>query len=383
MPEPIRTLFLIPSLGGGGAERLVSVLLKAIDRDAFRPELALLTEARGPFAAALPPDVPITIISKRHRRDFPLIAWRLAQLLGRRRPNVVVGFMTYANVALLSSRLVSRWKPPVIATEHNHPAFSSRGRKPGARDWLARRMYPAASMLVGVSDGLADALRDRHPRLADRVITIPNPYDPILDTEQSWSSFPGHPWLTGEGPVLVSVGRLIPEKGHADLLRALQIVRQHRDVRLIIAGDGPERTRLVALTEALGVVGAVDFAGYVRDPFALMKGATAFVHPSLSEGMPLVLAEAARCGAAIVATDCDYGPREVIVDGESGILVPPGDPIRLAAGVDRVLADSLLEQRCREGARARSILFSPRLIVDRYQSLMREVALSGAARGQA
>lgn len=364
---------LIPSLGGGGAERLVSILARCLNPSHVAPEILLLAPPDGPFASLIPSHVPVSSLRKRTRVEFPLLVWRLAKLLERDRPAVTIGFMTYANTLLLAARRVSTWKPAVIATEHNLGALEHHGPARRARNMLARGLYPDAARLVSVSSSLKQELADAHPRLHDRVLVIPNPYDPILD-EPALPSSRAHPWLAEPNPVVGSFGRLSAEKGHADLLRALAILRAELPVRLIIAGDGPERGRLERLAAELGVREAVAFTGFQPNPFPLMSQVAIVAHAALSEAFGLVLVEAARAGAAIVATDCDYGPREVIEDGENGILVPPGDPQALALALKRVLSDQGLAARLRAGAQRSAATFSPTVISARYAALIREVA---------
>lgn len=373
--EPVSTLFLVPSLGGGGAERLVTMLLRCVDRGRIDPRLALLSEPDGPFAGAVPLDVPVTVIEKRSGYQFPLLAKRLARHFDATRPEVCVGFMTYSNTLLLAARRLSRRRPQIIATEHSNPRQSGRPRHRTLRTSAARFLYRDARFLVGVSLGVRDELRALYSLSAERVRAIPNAYPPEL---QDWDHalLPVQP---SQPPKIVSVGRMTKEKGHAILVQAVAELARERPIQLLLVGDGPDRPGLERLVHRLGLEAQISFAGFLANPFDLMRSADVFVNPSLREGFGLVLVEAARVGAAIVATDCDFGPREIIVDGRSGLLVPPGDPLALANAIARLLDDPGLANELRDGAVRRAVQFSPAMVTAAYEDLICSAAGAGAA----
>jgi glycosyltransferase involved in cell wall biosynthesis len=155
-------------------------------------------------------------------------------------------------------------------------------------------------------------------------------------------------------PVVLAAGRLAPQKGFGTLLEA---AARWRDIRpepvLVIAGAGPLEADLRRKAASLGL--AVQFAGHRRDVQALLDMADVFVLPSRWEGQPLVLQEALRAGAAIVATR--VGGVAALTGERAALLVPPGDPERLAAAVRSVLTDPVLAATLREAAagRARSL----------------------------
>ena len=132
---------------------------------------------------------------------------------------------------------------------------------------------------------------------------------------------------------VVTVARLSPEKDIANLVQAAAIVRQSDpDLRIEVAGDGPCRGELGRLVGELGLDGCVSFLGEIHDVPALLARGAIFVLPSRSEGISLTLLEAMACGLPVVATRVGGTP-EVVVDGETGLLVPPADPAALAEAV--------------------------------------------------
>jgi glycosyltransferase involved in cell wall biosynthesis len=357
-------------------ERLASILARGLDPDRFAVEVVVLhrRDENAEVRASLPDRIPLISLEKQSRLDAVRLVPRLAALVRRRRPDVAVGFMTYPNLLLLAASVLLRGAaPPVVATEHVTPDALRATRGKRAQLALARRLYPHAASVVAVSEGLRGALLDDvglHPGL---VTTIYNPFDPELDAMAVADERP-HPWLRSADPTLVAVGRLAAQKAYPNLLRALAIVRRGRPARLLVLGEGDERPALERLRDELGLRDAVEFLGYVPNPFPYMRDAAAFVLASDWETLGFVLVEASRVGAAIVATDCEFGPNEIVVDGETGLLVPPRDAEALAAAIGRVLDDPGLAATLRAGAAARSERFAPDEALRRYAALLAEVA---------
>lgn len=122
------------------------------------------------------------------------------------------------------------------------------------------------------------------------------------------------------------------------MLRALRRIRQDREARLIVLGEGPERNSLEALARSEGLAEAVRFPGFRAEPYPFLKHADLFVLSSQWEGLGNVITEALLCGCPVVATDCPSGPAEILADGRYGTLVPVADPEALAAAITGTLA---------------------------------------------
>jgi glycosyltransferase involved in cell wall biosynthesis len=143
-------------------------------------------------------------------------------------------------------------------------------------------------------------------------------------------------------PVITTVGRLVDVKDHPTLIRAFALVRKSREASLQIAGVGPNRERLVALAAELGVAADVHLLGWRDDPYSILQDSDIFVLSSTTEGFGIVLVEALACGLPVVSTDCRSGPREILEDSRSGLLVPVGDPEAMATAILRLLEDGEL-----------------------------------------
>lgn len=196
---------------------------------------------------------------------------------------------------------------------------------------VIRGLWRGACGVIANSDGLADLARRHAPGLP--VAVVPNGVDPL--------AFTPAPGPRPDGPVrLLLVGRLVHQKAVDVMLNALARLDAATRPRLTVVGDGPERAALEALSRNLGLDASVDFAGWVaRDRLAdTYRAHDVLVSPSRFEGMSLVLQEAMACGLPVVATRIP-GSEELVVDGETGLLVEVEDVAGLAAAVARFGAD--------------------------------------------
>jgi glycosyltransferase involved in cell wall biosynthesis len=198
---------------------------------------------------------------------------------------------------------------------------------------LARWCYPWADEIVAVSEGAARDLARLTGLSPERIRVLPNPIVTPELTAMAGGPL-GHPWFApGQPPVILAVGRLAKQKDLPTLISAFASVREQRPARLMILGEGPERARLESLVESVGARDDVALPGFVANPFPYMAKAGVFVLSSAWEGMPGVLIQALACGATVVASDCESGPRELLQGGRFGRLVPVGNVPALAAAI--------------------------------------------------
>ncbi|HJR16061.1 MAG TPA: glycosyltransferase [Gemmatimonadales bacterium] len=331
-----RIAFFLPSLNGGGAERVILNLAEGITQRGLPVDL-VLSAAEGALLDQLPASVRLVDL---HARRVLRSLGPLAGYLRKERPRALISSMNYANlVAIWASRLAGG-TTPVIATVHTTLSESSRQqqRRIAGQIWpyLLRIFYPWASSVVAVSRGAADDLAQSSGLARDRVEVVYNPV--ITDaTLAAARQAPDHPWFApGQPPVILGVGRLTRQKDFPTLIKAFAEVRRAHPTRLIIIGEGEDRNQLTALAAELGVSQDVALPGF-RNALAYMAGSALFVLSSAWEGLPTVLIEALAAGARVVSTDCPSGPREILQEGRLGELVPVGDVAGLAAAMRRAL----------------------------------------------
>ncbi|MEA2725013.1 MAG: hypothetical protein QOH59_2784 [Gemmatimonadales bacterium] len=334
-----RVALFVPSLRGGGAERVAVNLARGFANRGVPTDL-VAASARGDFAGHIPAGVRLVDLeSSRVILGLPA----LVAYLRRERPAAVIAFMDHAGIIALWARRLSGVPTRVICTVHNTvtaAAPSSSNFRSRMMPRFLRAFYPSADAIVAVSHGVARGLSDATglPLRGIQVI-----YNPVITADMMTAAGrePAHPWLVDGGPpVVLGVGRLTAQKNFESLIRAFARVRQQRPARLLILGEGEERSALQALVRELGLESDVALPGFVAGAHACMARAAVFVLSSAWEGLPTVLIEALAVGARVVATDCPSGPREILRGGELGRLVPPGDVPALAQGILAALGSS-------------------------------------------
>jgi glycosyltransferase involved in cell wall biosynthesis len=175
-------------------------------------------------------------------------------------------------------------------------------------------------------------------------------------------------------PALVSMGRLMPQKGFDVLLGAFERIHAaHPGAHLTIYGDGPDRAALALQAQTLGITDAVTFAGFTSDPLSVLRGADLFVLASRYEGFPNAALEALGCGTPVVLTDCPGANAEIVEPGLNGRLAAAVDSVSVAKAVEIALAErasydpSRIQSRCAER-------FSAERIVRQYENVLMQVA---------
>jgi glycosyltransferase involved in cell wall biosynthesis len=348
----LRIVHATLGLATGGQEKLLVEFARHADRARFELEFVVLGD-RGPLAQVIEEHGwRITTLGEPTGLR-PGLVLRVKRVLNACGADVV---HTHDDRPLLYGAPAARMARLRCVHTHHHgwlPQTTPRGAR--LVSWAARLVDP----FVCVSHESARQIIGQGVP-AERVQVIWNGID--LDR----FAFHG-PRL--DGPA-VTVTRLSAEKDLATLLHAIPLVtRAEPSFRLEIAGDGPCREELLTLTGELGISGHVNFLGEVGDVPGLLQRARMFVLPSQSEGLSLTLLEAMASGLPVVTTRVGGNP-EVVAEDVTGLLVPPGQPAALAAGIMRLWREPSLLQQYGEAARRRAErYFDVRAMVARYEAL--------------
>jgi glycosyltransferase involved in cell wall biosynthesis len=270
---------------------------------------------------------------------------KLVALLRRVRPRIAHVVDVWPQ-ALIASRLA---RVPRVLVTHHTPELPRHDNLAG-RAWLwAGWLTKPEVVYTSASD------RDRDGRRPSHVVPLGIDLDRFAV---------GKPVLPKNGPLVGNVGRLAPQKDHATLLEAIALVRERRpDVRLVLVGDGELRVELERQAAALGLAESVLLLGERHDVPDLLASIDVFANASRYEGLCLAVIEAQAAGVPVVATPVG-GIRETIVDGETGLLVPPGDHRALADAISRLLDDRHLATRLASAARLVAERYSERRMID-------------------
>jgi glycosyltransferase involved in cell wall biosynthesis len=395
---PARIALVLPALTTGGVERstfsLAAGLLArglAVDLVVYKPEGQMRAElpagihvvplracsslmARLQALAADPAGMGVLLRPVLAARRVPN-AYRylpaLTEYLRTTRPAALITAFPFENLLGIAARRLAGSATRLIVTERNTTTRSTREGIKWKRRFLPPlllRQYPMADAVVAVSDGVADGLAAATGLPRHRITTIYNPVVSQAMLAKAAEPAP-HLWLEpGQPPVVMGLGRLVPQKDFPTLIRAFARVRAERPARLLIVGpgSGEAQAELRALAAALGCAEDTDLPGLTLNPFAYLARAGVFVLSSLHEGLPGVLIQALACGCPVVSTDCPSGPREILEGARFGRLVPMGDAAAIAEAVTATL-DAPGDRALRI---ARAMEFSVDRSVDRYLALL-------------
>ena len=329
----MRVLFVHSRMPGGGVERVTLTLIEEFQKRGIICCLAL-RHARGELieeARALAETVELA------PSGIHQFVPRLARLIREFSPTHIVTAMP--DVTLLTLIAQRRAASDARVVQGVHVTQQSAAYERGVRGWwrggfertLARLAYRRVDGIVAVSAGLREELRFEFGVAPQQIALIHNPVAGAAAMDRSADS---HRAATSEIR-FVSVGRLSREKGVDVLIRALHSVSG--DWRCDIYGNGPESEALTKLVASGGLEDRVSLRGHTDDSGSAIAAADWLVLPSRSEGFGVVLVEAMARGVPVVASDCPHGPREILNDGEFGVLVRPNDIAALAAALQGVV----------------------------------------------
>ncbi|MBN1466501.1 glycosyltransferase [candidate division KSB1 bacterium] len=335
----IKVLQLVEGFNFGGAETKLLELVKHMDDDRFETtviSLGLGNEIEELFHQL---DCRVMTFQRQKQVDFSLLR-RVRNFIRDERIDIVMTTLFYADVlgALAGhssgAKGVFSWETissPKWLTPH--------------RLWSYRYAIRNADRVISVSKATAEWLVEKRKVAADKVMIIPygvnlDKFNPHIKSIQRKDI-----GLQEDDIIVGQVSRLDEQKGHTFLINAAPIIiAQQPRVKFVLVGDGPLRLELMHKIDQMGLHDYFIFLGFRRDVPDLLPLFDLFVLPSLYEGLPNVVLEAMACGLPVVATPVD-GTKEAVVDGQTGILVPVGDPYRLANSILSVISNEQLKKR--------------------------------------
>lgn len=408
--SPLHVGIVLPSLRGGGAERVTLNLAEALLArghrvDMFVPRFVLdypvpaglrlfcpwwvagevvrRCRARGVALKRLPATPALGrdwLALARNRLGVSVslkhavFAHMVAGYLGAHAPSVLLSATPHADAAALSATTLLGAGAPVVVTIH-----STRFRE-GQRLRMSRALYPQAAALVAVSRGVGDVAERTLGLALGSVATIHNPI-PANHIQRMATDAVRHPWFAAaEPPVALAVGRDAPQKDYPTLVKAFARLRGATRARLVVLGNITSRLRreLMEQAHALGVADDVACLGFDANPYRYMGRAAVVVLSSWQEGLPTVLVEALACGTPVVSTNAPHGPEEILCGGTFGKLV--------SVGAHEALADALLatlrgDHPRAETLRQRAADFSSERAAQRYEAVFRSVLAEVGRRG--
>ncbi|TYC75964.1 glycosyltransferase family 4 protein [Stappia sp. BW2] len=359
----MKLLFVQAGFGAGGTEKIVAMLAAHRAELGDEVHVAAMTCPEAGSYFSYPDNVVLHVLDRSSGKGLlPLPLRRLAnirKLVRSVSPDACLSFLTKINVLTL---LAAGSSVPVIASERNNPLVQ---RAHPAWRRAQNALMPRAAAMVMQTDRARQGLPARVQPCAQ---VIPNPCAPIAGVAPS-----------PEGNRLVAVGRLDHQKGFDLLIDAMALVREKQpEARLTIYGEGAARASLEAQRDRLGLQDVVSLPGKSTKPGEWIRNSDILVLSSRFEGFPNVVAEAVVSGLPVVAFDCPYGPRELIFDGENGLLVNDGDVAALAEAIDRLMSSSALRAAMADASLRLRQKLAPETILAQWDRAISDAGREGA-----
>ncbi|MEW5767278.1 MAG: glycosyltransferase [bacterium] len=346
--DKLRVMQIIATLVVGGAESQLCELVKGLNKEKYEVSVCCLTRG-GPLKEKIEElGIPVYILGKRNKLDFTVL-FRLVSLLKRKKVDLVHTWMFTANMWGRLAAMLARI-PCRIASERNVALA-----KGTCRNVIDKVLAGFTDLIIANSEGVKNScLKAGLP--SEKLIVIPNSCDLArFDQRKDQGKIKSDLGIRDDSLLVGTVGNFKPQqqKGQQFLIQAApEVLSLFPEAIFILVGDGPQREKIERLAVELSISEKVRFLGQRRDVPDILSCLDVFVLPSLYEGLPNVVLEAMACRLPVVGTDVG-GTNELVLDGQTGILVPPKDPERLAEAIVTLLRDKGLTRRMAEAGRKR------------------------------
>ena len=377
-----KIVILINSLSGGGAERVVSVLLNELCRE--NECYLILLENDVDYKL----DERVKIISLNENANLsglmklirlPLVAFRLSKIIKKHKFIQVVSFLCRANYINILSNLFAKHKIILSERTMSCKIYSDGSLSSKINLFLIKTLYKKADLIIPVSLAVKHSLQDDFGlQVPQRAIY--NPYDIkniILSSRMSLD------FSIDIERSIISIGRLDKNKNHSLLLYSFAL-SDAKDHVLYLLGRGDEEANLKLLADRLNIANRVIFLGFDNNPYKYLSRCDIFILSSNAEGFPNALVEAMACGCAVISTDCLSGPREILSPdsdinfslkddielGEFGILTPVGSQENLTKALNLLINDKNLRLLYAQKAKQRAGDFNIKKIIDEYKDIL-------------
>jgi glycosyltransferase involved in cell wall biosynthesis len=373
----IRVSYLITDSGVGGTEKMLADLIMNLDRSRFSPELIVLKPPASTAKMLSEKGVPVKSIglprwlSLGYGLKIPGALFRLHRMLAKSRPDILHCYLFQAN---LLGRIAARCTGIPV----NISSLRVEEKERDSHILFERLSRSLVTGYTAVCNEVRNFGIQKLGIAPEKIITIPNGINPELYAEGNRHKVREELGIETEIPTIGTIGRIHRQKGMDIFIRAAGAIRvKIPNLRVIVVGEGPEEGKLRSLVRELGLSDSVIFTGLRQDIPDLLAGMDLFVLASRWEGMPNVILEAMAAGRAVVASDTG-GARELVQQGETGILVPVEDVEALSSAIMNLLVKSSglheMGEKARDRVRAH---YSLTRMVERtqelYERLMRDV----------
>lgn len=328
----IDILFAIPSLEGGGAERVFVNIIRSLDSKKFNKKLVVI-DGSGVFMNLLQPDVQIFVLnSDRTRYSF----YYLLNIIKESKPQIIVSTLNRMNILILLVSFFINRKIKIIIREPNMPkAQFESNYLPRYYLWLMKLLYPRADMIIAQTDAMKEEIRVFFKINPSKISVLTNPIDKNFIDEKVRDG--GSPFR-GDDINIVASGRITKQKGFDYLIKSFaKVVTINNKFKLFLLGveedDGSYKKGLIKLIQQLNLNNHIIFMGFQENPFIYYKYADLFVLSSRWEGLPNVILEVLYLKTPVIVTDSIPFFRDIIFEGENGYIVNFNDEETMVKGI--------------------------------------------------
>lgn len=322
----------IPSLYGGGAERIIIMVANEAAERGAKVDLVVsrVDGVYGKYLSDVDKSVNLVVLgSGRLITSLP----KLVKYFSSSPPDVIFSAINMANVIAILAKRLSGVKARLVISERNTISGPSRlaGFKERVLPYFMKKLYRHADAIIAISNGVSEDVITYTGVDPSKVYTIYNPID--ISKVRALSAETSNIDERFDNHVIVAAGRFEVQKDYPNLLKAFAIVRKEISSHLLILGDGILRPDIEKMVSDLGLNNDVTLKGFVSNPYSWMAASDVFVLSSAWEGFGNVIVEAMACNTNVVSTSCPSGPSEILGDGLWGQLVPVGDSNALAKAI--------------------------------------------------
>lgn len=380
-----RLSFLIPSLAGGGAERVVSTLVNNLYEE-YDITLVLMNDT---IVYDIPNNIELLFLEKVNYSEnsfikifkIPFLGWKYSKICQQQEIDISISFMYRPNFISVFAKLFWK-KSKFFISERSTPSMTYKGNTLSSRIgiFLIRTLYKYADLIIPNSKGSKIDLMKNFHIDEKQICVIENPFD--LEKIEKQSQEPLE-YNCENKTIFIMVGRLEKVKEHSLVIKAFSQLKSENS-ELWIVGEGPLKEELELLVSNLELQEKIKFIGFTSNPFKFMRNASCLVLSSSREGFPNVLIEAMTCGVPIISTDCYNGPREILSPetdvtyklknqielGKYGILTPIRNEECLLKAMKLIIENENLYSSYKKKSQNRALEFGLEKTLQKFKDII-------------